>query len=369
MIQSQVVADSINQQGDRITTILCTYPRIIHSEVMTHRMLSKNSASSRAIPFNKMVKSVEDNPFIPIAWQKQHSGMQGTEYENKQWRLDQLNDEWLNARNKAIDCAINLGDDVTKQIRNRLLEPFMYHTVLITGTDDGWNNFFSLRCPQYTDCGMIFKSKIDYLKKISTFQEYTHLEWLQINKGQSEIHIMALAESIWDSMNESKPKLLQSGEYHIPFKNKIDTEKCKKILLKQLTEKGEIYDTLEENKWIEEINKIKIKVASGFAARTSYTVINDEKEISYETLINIHDKCFEQNHWSVFEHCAKVMSNDEYNSFIKGNIHDFADKSLQKEIKESYGKTFIIGEVTDEKLGWCNNLKGFIQYRYMLENK
>ena len=79
----EIVADSINSNNNRLTTFLITYPRIIHSELMTHRVFSRNSASSRAIPFEKMVKMVEDDPFIPIAWQKNHPGMQGTEYLSK----------------------------------------------------------------------------------------------------------------------------------------------------------------------------------------------------------------------------------------------------------------------------------------------
>ena len=70
-IKAEIVADSINQQGDRLTSLLITFPRILLSEVNTHRMLSKNTSSSRAIPFHKMVESVKNDPFIPIAWQKE----------------------------------------------------------------------------------------------------------------------------------------------------------------------------------------------------------------------------------------------------------------------------------------------------------
>ncbi len=79
-ISATIVADSINSQGDRLTSLLITFPRILLSEVNTHRMLSKNTSSSRAIPFNKMVEAVQNDPFIPIAWQKDHKGMQGTKY-------------------------------------------------------------------------------------------------------------------------------------------------------------------------------------------------------------------------------------------------------------------------------------------------
>ena len=69
-ISAKIVADSISPQGDRLISVLCTFPRIILAEVNTHRMLSKNTSSSRAIPFLKMVEAIEQNPFIPIAWQK-----------------------------------------------------------------------------------------------------------------------------------------------------------------------------------------------------------------------------------------------------------------------------------------------------------
>ena len=71
MIKAEIVAHSLSPQGDELISVLCTFPRIILAEVNTHRMLSKNTSSSRAIPFKKMVESVQNNPFIPIAWQKE----------------------------------------------------------------------------------------------------------------------------------------------------------------------------------------------------------------------------------------------------------------------------------------------------------
>ena len=69
-IKAEIVGHSLSPQGDELISVLCTFPRIILAEVNTHRMLSKNTSSSRAIPFKKMVESVQNNPFIPIAWQK-----------------------------------------------------------------------------------------------------------------------------------------------------------------------------------------------------------------------------------------------------------------------------------------------------------
>ena len=168
-IKAEIIADSINPQGDRITTYLLTFPRFILAELNTHRVFSKNSASSRAIPFEKMVKMVQEDPFIPIAWQKQHIGMQGSEYfqgsckdefghldrafagyeiyQNKD-SIKQLTEEWLEARDNAIQQAKALNYlGVTKQLCNRLLEPFMWHTTLCTFTES--ENFFNLRLPIY----------------------------------------------------------------------------------------------------------------------------------------------------------------------------------------------------------------------------
>ena len=171
VIKAEIVAHSINEQGDELISVLATFPRIILAEVNTHRMLSKNTSSSRAIPFNKMVESVKNDPFIPIAWQKEHKGMQGSEYITDEYNLKTCIADWLEARNAAVESATNLSkgfnkkdeggnwiitkpedfvEGVTKQLCNRLLEPFMWTTMLITGPKSGWDNFFNLRCPTYT---------------------------------------------------------------------------------------------------------------------------------------------------------------------------------------------------------------------------
>ena len=146
--KAEILADSISSKGHRLTTMKVTFPRFILAEFNTHRMFSRNSASSRAIPFNKMVRMVEENPFIPIAWQKDHKGMQGSEYLD--YKEPSAIAEWLRARNAAVRFATDLNKDhnVTKQLVNRLLEPFMWHTVIVSATE--FSNFFKLRCPEYT---------------------------------------------------------------------------------------------------------------------------------------------------------------------------------------------------------------------------
>ena len=144
-ISATIVADSINPQGDRLTSLLITFPRILLSEVNTHRMLSKNTSSSRAIPFNKMVEAVQNDPFIPIAWQKEHKGMQGFEYFTTEDGVDIFNLEQRvfgyslkllnNYQNLKIKTVLNLEnkDDYkwfsTFLLREKFVEDYLYQNI------------------------------------------------------------------------------------------------------------------------------------------------------------------------------------------------------------------------------------------------
>ena len=107
VIKAEIVAHSINEQGDELISVMATFPRIILAEVNTHRMLSKNTSSSRAIPFAKMVETIQNDPFIPIAWQKEHKGMQGTEYFTNDSDIALLEQNWLKGRDYAITPSSN----------------------------------------------------------------------------------------------------------------------------------------------------------------------------------------------------------------------------------------------------------------------
>ncbi len=231
----------------------------------------------------------------------------------------------------AVMCAKNQNNlGATKQICNRYLEPFMWTTMLITGSREGWDNFFHLRCPQYNiGEGKFYKSKKDALKDIQnrgidteTAEMFaiTDFDWLKANKGQAEIHMMALAECIWDSVNESVPKQLKAGAWHVPFIDKFEDYSTKKD--------GSDFA----------INDIKISVA--MAARTSYTVVGEEKEINYENLIGLHDRLLTQDpsHSSPMEHCCQCVSQEEYDNSFKG-----------------------------KEKGWFRNYKGFKSYREIIE--
>lgn len=337
-IEAKIVADSISPQGHRITSMLLTYPRFIHSEVMTHRMFSRNSASSRAIPFEKMVKMVEEDPFIPIAWQKDHKGMQGTEYITNKGGdggdLARIEVGWERAIQNAIEQAKwcnNYG--LTKQLCNRLLEPFMWHTVLVTATE--YDNFFDLRCPAFDYLNVAtYKSRKDAIKETKATLAYDDwYKWQQMNQSQAEIHIQALAEAMWDAMNESIPKQLKAGEWHIPFGDNMNINLLKNEVVKhwERTDKNRVLAYAARFEYVreEEIQyyQIRQKIATARCARLSYMTFDGE--IDYEKDIKLHDKLLQDKHRSPFEHCAMCKNDDN----------------------------------------WYANFKGWQSYRYLIENK
>jgi thymidylate synthase ThyX len=139
----RILADSISPAGHRLTSFEVTFPRIVLAEVNTHRMLSRNSASSRAIPVERRIAAVETDPFVPAEFGKNKKGMQHDEVLSAE-EAQRAEDEWAWACSKAIEQARRLAElGVHKQLANRLLEPFAWHTAVITATD--WDNFSHLR--------------------------------------------------------------------------------------------------------------------------------------------------------------------------------------------------------------------------------
>ena len=328
-ISAKIIADSADNRGNRITTFVLTYPRFILPELNTHRMFSRNSASSRAIPFEKMVKMVEEDPFIPIAWQKDHKGMQGTEYFNEEESKSKIK-EWLIARDNAVTQAKKLhSEGVTKQLCNRLLEPFLWHTVLLTATE--FENFFKLRCPQYVinwypkdrpealePTQATFKSKEQAILYTGECSNWTENDWRMSNIAQAEIHMQALAEAMWDAYNKSTPVFLRENQWHIPYRENIDRDNIDDV----------------------------IKIATARCARLSYMTFDNE--IDYEKDIKLHDKLIENGHLSPLEHICQCLTEEEYQASTK-TIGFYNGRSVIEE-------------------GWCSNLKGFKSYRYIIEN-
>lgn len=145
MISANVIAKTKSPlDGAVITTLELIYPRFIHAELMTHRVFSRNSASSRAVPVSKMIESVRDNMVVPVRWGSNQKGMQsGPALTGDDAVAAEL--IWLEAAKDAMKHAQRLSDKgVHKEIVNRILEPYQHQCMVLTSTK--WNNFFALRC-------------------------------------------------------------------------------------------------------------------------------------------------------------------------------------------------------------------------------
>ena len=185
MITADIIADSISEVGKRITTLSLYYPRFIHSEFMTHRMFSRNASSSRAIPTEKLIQDIIDNPVEPVYWGKNMKGMQAQE-ELGPIELTEAEAWWNIAKDDAIRAARELAMcGVHKQIVNRILEPFSHIRVCVTATE--WDNFFKLRL-----------------------------------HPAAQPEMRALAKTMKDAMDASTPKLLTPGQWHLPYVSMVE---------------------------------------------------------------------------------------------------------------------------------------------------
>ena len=281
-IKVEIVAHSRNiETGDELITYRLTYPRMLLAQVNTYKQITKITSSSRAQPFNKVVEVIENDPFIPMAYQRAHKGMQGTEYFTDEEEIRQRDLEWLTARDRAVEQAKKLNDlGVTKQLTNRLLESHMWVTQLVTGTKEAYEHLFNQRCPEYEVGGVKGRSK----KEMGL--DLTDEEWLTCNKGHAEIHFMDLAEKMYDALRDSEPKELKPGELHIPY---LDTP------------------LMTPDLFPEDV----IKYSCGLTAHTSYTTIGDGTKMTIEKARGLFDHCLENGHYSVFEMIGRAMSKDE----------------------------------------------------------
>lgn len=255
---AKIIADSISPAGIRLTTLECVYPRIIHAEMMTHRQFSRNAASSRAIPVEKMIRMVQDNPYIPSHWGKNQKGMQAEEELSPQEQAE-ARAVWTCSMMDAVQrsqALLKIG--VHKQLTNRLLEPFLWYTCLITATE--WDNFFHLRC-----------------------HPAAHPE------------MRAIAEAMRDARDASVPKQLSTSEWHLPYIRDEDYESV--MFLAKPT------DPL----WVQSQLK-KISVAR--CARLSYLTQDGKRD--YNLDVELHDRLLVSGHMSPFEHVARPMTSSSY---------------------------------------------------------
>jgi thymidylate synthase ThyX len=276
-ISAQIIADSVNPAGNRITTYILTFNRWILAELNTHRVFSRNTASSRAIPVEKMIKMAQENPAMPVFWGKNQAGMQSKE-ELVGNELLNAKEAWLRARDRAVESAKELlACGMHKQYANRAIENFLYVKTILTGTE--FENFFALRAHADTQ---------------PEFQD--------------------LAYKMLDIYQLSEPKKLKEGEWHIPFGDNMNEQRLVDCDAFEKETEGMALGLGGGYK--DYISLFKRKIATARCARVSY--LNFEGKDDYNKDIELHDILKESGHWSPFEHCAMALSTSEFSGNFKG---------------------------------------------------
>ena len=318
-ISAKVICDSISEQGVRITTLEIEYPRFIHGEFMTHRSLSKNSSSSRAIPIQKMLDQIESNMAIPIYWGKNKSGMQAVEEVSK---FDEAKSvlNWERSFNYTKERVLDMVDiGLHKQVPNRLTEPFQMMKVVVTATD--WDNFFNLRL-----------------------------------HPDSDPNICMLAYKMYQAMQEYEPVELKVGEWHLPFVDKLLDENLN-LISYGVSHEDVTYGTMHKPVTLEQAIKLSAASCASVSYRTEGMTLEKADKI-FDMLIKA-----EVIHASPFEHLATPISKE-----IEIENSDYLTVGFINKAGDS--NTWQQGITHMNKQGQlCSgNLRGFVQYRHLLPN-
>lgn len=192
-ISAKIIAHSINPNKEEICTYELEYPRFIHSEFMTHRVFSRNAASSRAIPVWKMIKQVWFNMAFPIYWGKKQAGMQATKEISTPLKWLCISIWWISGMVASFFALILMGLGLHKQVANRILEPWIHIKVVMTTTKiDNW-------------------------------------EHLRLHKdAQPEIYLLAYL--MRKARKDSTPVQLKWGDWHLPYAPKVSSFTLKEKL-------------------------------------------------------------------------------------------------------------------------------------------
>lgn len=293
-ISARIIADSVNANGVRMTTMEIEFPRFILAELNTHRMLSKNSASSRAIPVARMIELIDENPAMPVHWGQNQAGM-SAKMEVSEIHRDAVKNTWIAAKDMALAFVRVLNSvGLHKQVANRIAEPWQRMKTVISGTE--WDNLLWLR---------------DHEDAQPEFAE--------------------LARCVRLVMEQSKPLLLQRGEWHLPY---IKSEHINGWL--------RYYDSNGDELSLTDA----IKISTSCCAQVSYRRLDESRDKAlaiYDRLIGADRK-----HFSPFEHQATPMALDVSAQHMFNNV----------------------GVSHMDKRGrfWSGNLLGWIQHRKILED-
>lgn len=313
-ITSEVIAHSISPDGKEIISFENVFPRIILAECNTHRILSKNSASSRAIPVQAMNDHILSDIARPWRFGKKNKGMQdagehdvpvfvsgfyhqlimrgyGTD-EAREMATMSPEDAW----DFATEFAVSISNDFdqagyAKQVCNRLTEFAQHMKVIVTGTE--FDNFFWLRDHEDAD---------------------------------PTIHMLAV--TMKEALKNSAPRLLLPGEWHTPYyfdgfwSEKEDGKDVHGYTLQQA-----------------------LRISSSCAAQTSYRKNDDSLEKAegiFGRLVN-----GDRMHSSPFEHQATPIDGTNVSSSPQ---------------------TWPVGVTHMDREGrlWSGNFQGWIQHRKLI---
>ena len=337
----KVLAATYNPVSDtKMISFLVDFPTVLLAELRTHRIITQGSLyehmeldnfnmsanSARAIPQNKYLEKILNNPFVPI-WTKQQKGMSGELLKSSEFKI--VNEYWFNNLDELgenttfeseyvplkelgwqtlLDNYNNLiKEGIHKQNANRLLAPFAYTTCILTGTE--WENFFSLRISE---------------------------------NAQPEFMIIAtMLKELYDNVDWKENK------YHIPFQEDIENLYCEYLNTEAMPDENEYYNTM-------------MLISASMCAKLSY---NTQDNIdTLEKHLERANMLIEHKHSEPFSHQAVAMDEDDYFRFVKGEI-------LKTDITHNDDGSIVLNITEDDGIfGWCYNLNGFISQRYILEN-
>ena len=276
MYSAKIIADSVSRHGQRLTTMEVVFPRMVLAEFNTHRVFSRNSASSRAIPVEKQLKKIKEQPFVPEYWGANQSGMQA-EAELIAGAKDAALDEWLAARDSAVahvEKLLTIG--LHKQLANRILEPFMWHTVIVTATE--WSNYFALRANE-----------------------------------MAQPEIRKVSELMLAAYEASTPKQLSDDEWHLP--------------LIQAEEYDGVFEKSDDARMI----------SAARCARVSYLTHEGKRDLSAD--IVLYDRLISGGHMSPLEHVARPLTEDELSEGeFRGNFRGWMQLRKLVPNEDDYAK-------------------------------
>jgi hypothetical protein len=342
---ARVLADSISPQGVRLLTLEMTYPRIIHAEQMTHRVFSRNSASTRAIPLKNQIINLLDNPFVPEKFGINQPGMQS--FRNLEGKKhEEAREIWLQGRDRALTTVIELllgielagvilgyestaqreyvhGDiireklpeilahipdssseidlaetsllNVHKQLAGRGLETYIWHTAVFTGTE--WGNYRGLR-----------------------------------DHPDAQGEIATIARLAKEAINTSVPRALKHGEWHLPY-----------------VEDGEFDDPADG-----------VKASAARCAAVSYN--RQASKRGFEVEAKRYDDLVSGGHMSPLEHQATPFSDQEI------ELREAGASTLRSEGERLGFSDEHIAQLVDS-LQFNGNLRGWLQHRKTIRHE